>query len=117
MKLSYLFEQDDQFGLILKQKMKNRIKKGSSKLKEVLNSDQYNLDHVRLAIQKSVCLKNLGPTYLEQTISNILRDMVHENELPVTQLNNARNYFHLDKMTQAELRQEKSKAQKIKSAI
>lgn len=86
--------------------------KGDSRLKETLTGGDYTLDHVRLAIEKSVCLKNLGPTYLEQTISNILRDMVQDNELPMNQLNDARNFFHLDKMTPSELRQEKARKKK-----
>jgi hypothetical protein len=115
MKLAVLHEQGDPFGNWLKEKLQRRISKGSSRLKEVLHGDQYSLDHVRLAIDKSVCLKNLGPTYLEQTISNLLRDLVQSNELPMAQLNDARAYFHLNKMTPAELRQEKAKAQKART--
>jgi len=112
MKLKVLHEQEDAFGQWLKEKMKRRIEKGDSRLKGVLHGEQYTLTHVQTAIKQSVCLRNLGPTYLEQTISNILRDMVQNNELPVTQLNDARIYFGLSKMTPGELRQEKARKKK-----
>lgn len=109
MKLTNLYEQEDPFGNWLKEKMMRRITKGGSRLKEALTGEGYNLDHVRLAIEKSICFKNLGPTYLEQTVSNLLRDMVQNGELKLAQMNDARNYFHLDRMTPKQLSQEKSR--------
>lgn len=109
MKLTNLYEQEDAFGNWLKEKMMRRITKGGSRLKEALTGEGYTLDHVRYAIDKSICFKNLGPTYLEQTISNILRDMVQDNEIKMTQMNDARAYFHLERMTPKELSQEKNR--------
>jgi len=109
MKLRDLYESpEDPFGEWLKNKLKKKISDGGSRLKDVIG-DKYNLDHVKYAIEKRVCLSNLGPTYLEQTISNLLRDMVTSNELPLGQLNDARAFFHLEQMNPARLKQEKKR--------
>lgn len=108
MKLQILHEENgDEFGIWLKKRLKKRLMSGDSKLKGVLESHDLTLDHVRIAIEKDICLKNLGATYLEQTISNTLRDMVKDGEIPLGKLNDARNYFHLDKMSKSELMQER----------
>lgn len=115
MKLLVLHEEDgptDPFGEFLKSKIMRRVLKGDSLLKKLVRGTGVTLDHVRLAIKSGDCLrppgeKALGPTYLEQAIANILRDMVTDNELPLAQLNDARRYFGLTVLTMKALRKEK----------
>lgn len=77
---------------------------GDSKIKKILG--KYSMDHIRYAIDKEICLANLGSTYLEQTVSNVLRDMVQANIIPLSKLNDARNYFYLDEMTPEQLQKQ-----------
>lgn len=90
---------------------------GDSRLKELLRGSVITLQHVQYAIKQGECLsankpgmKALGPTYLEQTVSNILRDLVTANDLPISQLNDARGIFGLEVLSQKLLRQEKKRA-------
>jgi hypothetical protein len=114
MKLYDLHEQEldyNPFGEWLKSKIQRRIDKGDSRLKKLLRGSQYNLEHVRAAIKNGDCLRDpkpgskaLGPTYLEQTISNILRDLATNKEIPIGQLNDARQYFGLERLSQKKLK-------------
>jgi len=116
MKLFDLHEQElayDPFGEWVKSKVKRRIEKGDSRLKKLLRGSHFTLDHVRFAIKKGECMSNprpgekaLGPTYLEQTVSNILRDMITNKEFPLEQLNDARSYFGLDRLGPKRLKKE-----------
>lgn len=116
MKLFDLHEQEseyDPFGEWVKSKVKRRIEKGDSRLKQLLRGSHFNLDHVRFAIKNGECMSNskpgekaLGPTYLEQTISNTLRDLVTDKELPLDQLNDARGYFGLSRLGRKRLKKE-----------
>ncbi len=121
MKLFLLHEAEtaDPFGEWIKSKVMRRIMKGDSKLKEVLRGSEFTLDHVIYAIKQGECLSNpipgaksLGPTYLEQTIANIIRDMVTGKEFPINQLNDARRYFGLERLGPKALKKEKKRATK-----
>lgn len=90
---------------------------GDSRLKELLRGADFTLQHVQLAIKNGECLsshkpgaKALGPTYLEQTVANILRDLVTANDLPISQLNDARRLFGLEVLSQKLLKREKKRA-------
>ena len=116
MKLYDLHEQQlayNPFGEWVKSKVKRRIERGDSRLKALMRGTQFTLDHVRIAIKNGDCLRNpklgekaLGPTYMEQTLSNVLRDLAKDNEIPLARLNDARMYFGLDKMSSKELKHE-----------
>lgn len=116
MKLFQLHEQDlshNTFGEWLKSKVLRRINKGDSRLKHVLTGSNFNLEHVKFAIQNGECMRNpkpgepaLGPTYLEQTVSNVLRDLARANEIPIGKLNDARAYFGLDRLIAKKLKTE-----------
>jgi hypothetical protein len=117
MKLFNIHEQElafDPFGEWVKSKVKRRIEKGDSRLKTLIRGTGFTMEHVKFAIKNGECLRNpkpgekaLGPTYLEQTISNILRDLATDAEIPVGKLNDARAYFGLDKLGHKDLQKEK----------
>ncbi len=109
MKLYALYEAVDKMAFV-KRKVLKRIKKGDSRLKKLLKSTDLTLDNVIYAIKKGECISNpasdakaLGPTYLEQTVSHVLRDLVKNRELPVRKLNDVRKYFGLVKLNPKEL--------------
>lgn len=94
------------FGEWIKGKAQRRIMKGDSKLKSLLTGSAFTLDHVRYAIKNGECLRNpdpaakaLGPTYLEQTISNVLRDLAQAKQIPLGKFNDARAYFGLERLS------------------
>jgi len=110
MRLCDLHEAADKMAAI-KRKVRKRIMKGDSRLKKLLKSTNYSIDNVIYAIKKGECMSNpasdakaLGPTYLEQTISNILRDMLQDREFPIMKLNSIRKYFGLVRLNHKELR-------------
>tara|TARA_R100001244_G_scaffold25113_4_gene25631 strand:+ start:85623 stop:86030 length:408 start_codon:yes stop_codon:yes gene_type:complete len=117
MKLYTLHEQSGEpFPQYVFRKVSRRLNKGDSRLKKLLNGAGYTLHHVQAAIKNGECLahpspeqKSLGPTYLEQTVSNILRDLVTDNELPVIQLNDARRLFGLESYSPKKLNKEKKR--------
>ena len=116
MKLFDLHEQQlnyDAFGEWVKSRVKRRIDSGDSRLKHLMRGTEFTLDHVRHAIKRGECLSNpkpgekaLGPTYLEQTIANVLRDLAAAKQLPIGRLNDARAYFGLDRLTMKALSKE-----------
>lgn len=117
MKLYHLHEseplQQSPFGEWLKSKVKAKVMKGESRLKSVLANSNFTLDHVRFAIVNGECLRNpkegeasLGPTYLEQTISNVLRDLSQDKIIPLGKLNDARVYFGLERLGMRKLKTE-----------
>ena len=120
MKLHALHEQElhyDAFGEWVKSKVKRRIDNGDSRLKHLMRGTEFTLDHVRYAIKRGECLSNpkhgekaLGPTYLEQTIANVLRDLIAAKQIPLGRLNDARVYFGLDRMSMKTLNKEISKS-------
>lgn len=96
----------------LKERVALKIEKGGSRLKKLMRATGYTLDTVRRAIKQGECLsdprsdaKALGPTYLEQTISGILHDMVKDKKLPMSRLNDARLYFGLARLGRKEMRE------------
>ena len=109
MKLYHLHEAELEFhafGEWIKGRVQRRLMKGDSKLKLLLTGSGFTLDHVRYAIKNGECLRNpdpaskaLGPTYLEQTISNVLRDLAQAKQIPLGKLNDARAYFGLDRLS------------------
>lgn len=117
MKLYHLHKQEaleqSPFGEWLKSKVKQKILKGESRLKNVLSGTNFDLDHVRFAIKNGECIRNpehgepaLGPTYLEQTISNVLRDLSQAKIIPLGKLNDARVFFGLEHLSMHKLRTE-----------
>lgn len=116
MKLYHLHEAELQynpFGEWIKGKVQRRVMKGDSKLKSLLTGAGFTLDHVRYAIQNGECLRNpdpnakaLGPTYLEQTISNVLRDLAQDKQIPLGKFNDARTYFGLERLGVKKLKTE-----------
>ncbi|MHA2264030.1 MAG: hypothetical protein ACXAEN_16675 [Candidatus Thorarchaeota archaeon] len=101
------------FGEWIKGKAQRRIMKGDSKLKALLTGSGFTLDHVRFAIKNGECLRNpdpgskaLGPTYLEQTISNVLRDLAQAKQIPLGKFNDARVYFGLERLSVKKLKTE-----------
>ena len=116
MKLYSLHEAEieyNDFGRFIQGKAQRRIMKGDSKLKALLTGAGFTLDHVRYAIKNGECLKNpmpgsksLGPTYLEQTISNVLRDLAQAKQIPLGKFNDARAYFGLDRLSVKKLKTE-----------
>lgn len=108
MKLFHLHEAAldyNPFGEMIKGKVRRRILRGDSKLKKLLVGTGFTMDHVRYAIKNGECLRNpvpgakaLGPTYLEQTISNVLRDLAQDKQIPLGKFNDARVYFGLDRL-------------------
>lgn len=119
MKLFQIHEEElshNPFGEWLKVKVRRRIKKGESRIKQVLTGSGFTLEHVRFAIKNGECLRNpkpgepsLGPTYLEQTISNVLRDLARSKEIPLGKLNDARAYFGLERLVGKRLNKEVDK--------
>ncbi len=114
MKLYNLYESDDPFGDWIKSRVSKRIMRGESKLRNLLVNTEFNIDHIHHAILHGECLRNpepgsksLGPTYLEQTVSNVLRDLMQEKQIPVGRFNDARAYFGLERLTQKKLRMTK----------
>ena len=123
-----LFELHEQTGELFPQRLfrmvSRRLNKGDSRLKNLLRGAGYTLHHVQAAIKNGSCLSNpkpgekaLGPTYLEQTISNMLRDLVTDSELAITQLNDARKIFGLDVMSPKKLKKEKKRATQSKYGV
>lgn len=109
MKLSLLNEQED-VALALKERVMRAIFQGESQLKRVMVQQHLSMDHVITAVLNNKCLFNLGPTYLEQTLSGVLRDVV-----PVKSLNDARKVFGLEPLSTKELhRQQVKKTRKRK---
>lgn len=116
MKLFTLHEEElayNAFGEWVKGMARRRIMKGDSRLKKLLIGSEFTLDHVRFAIKNGECLRNpdpdtkaLGPTYLEQTISNILRDLAQDKQIPLGKFNDARNYFGLSRLSMRRLKTE-----------
>jgi hypothetical protein len=101
------------FGEWIKGKAQRKIMKGDSKLKSLLTGTSFTLDHVRFAIKNGECLRNpnpgskaLGPTYLEQTISNVLRDLAQAKQIPLGKFNDARVYFGLSRLSVKKLKTE-----------
>ena len=99
------------FGEWIKGKVQRRVMKGDSKLKQLLTGSEFNMDHVRFAIKNGECLRHpdpnakaLGPTYLEQTVSNVLRDLAQDKQIPLGKFNDARNYFGLDRLSMRKLK-------------
>ena len=117
MKLFRLHEEEAPFEELVVSKVHRKIMDGDSRLRELLRGSGFTLQHVQYAIENGECLssnkpgsKALGPTYLEQTVSNILRDLVTGNELPIAQLNDARKVFGLDVLSPRLLKREKKRA-------
>ena len=116
MRLNNIHEEQIQytaFGEWIKGKVQRRIMRGDSKLKKFLTGSGFTLDHVRYAIKNGECLRNpdpaskaLGPTYLEQTISNVLRDLSQDKQIPTGKFNDARLYFGLDRLGVKHLKSE-----------
>jgi hypothetical protein len=117
MKLYHLHEEEaleqSPFGEWLKTQVKRKIMKGESRLKSVLSGSSFTLEHVRFAIKNGECLRNpregepsLGPTYLEQTISNVLRDLSQAKLIPLGKLNDARAFFGLERLSMRKLKTE-----------
>ena len=114
MKLYDLHEEEltyNAFGEWIKGKVQRRVLSGDSKLKHLLVGSEFTLDHVRYAIKNGECLRNpdpdakaLGPTYLEQTVSNVLRDLAQDKQIPLGKFNDARNYFGLDRLSMRKLK-------------
>ena len=114
MKLHSLHEEKlefNAFGEWLKGRVRRKIMSGDSKLKKLLMGSTFTLDHVRYAIKNGECLRNpdpdakaLGPTYLEQTISNVLRDLAKDRQIPLGKFNDARIYFGLERLTMRKLK-------------
>jgi len=119
MKLHQLHEQElgsNPFGDWLLSKVNRRVMQGDSRLKHLLSGSGFTLEHVRFAIQNGECLRNpapgepsLGPTYLEQTIANALRDLARSKQIPLGQLNDSRAYFGLERLTANNLQTEVGK--------
>lgn len=117
MKLFDLHEQNlgyNAFGEWIKSKVEKRLDKGDSRLKDLLDSTTFTMDHVRLAIINGDCLRNpkagsksLGPTYLEQIVSSVLSDLVKDREMPLGKLNDARAYFGLERLRVKKARRRK----------
>ena len=122
MKLFHLHEAELQynpFGEWIKGKVQRRVMRGDSKLKALLTGAGFTLDHVRYAIQNGECLRNpdpnakaLGPTYLEQTISNVLRDLAKDTQIPLGKFNDARTYFGLERLGVKKLKTEVDRREK-----
>lgn len=117
MKLFRLHEEQAPFEELVLRKVQRKIMDGESRLRELIRGSSFTLQHVQYAIQNGECLssrkpgaKALGPTYLEQTVSNILRDLVTDNEIPIMQLNDARKVFGLDVLSPKLLKREKRRA-------
>lgn len=119
MKLVYLHEtklreedpDPNPFGEWLKQMVRRKVLSGGSKLKSLLAGSGFTLEHVRYAIIHGECLRNpdpsakaLGPTYLEQTISNVLRDLAQARQIPIGKFNDARMYFGLERLDMKQLK-------------
>lgn len=109
MKLFQLHEQRSMeqtpFGEWLKDQVEYRVMKGESRLKKLLEKTNFTMDHVRYAMINGECLRDpepgepsLGPTYFEQTLSNVLRDLINKRILPPDKLNDARAYFGLERL-------------------
>ena len=121
MKLFHLHEAKldyNPFGELIKGKVQRRIMKGDSRLKGLLTGAGFTMDHVRFAIKNGECLrqpdpnaKSLGPTYLEQTISNVLRDLAKDKQMPLGKFNDARVYFGLERLGVKKLKSPKPKSE------
>jgi hypothetical protein len=109
MKLDLLNEGDADVGAALKERAVRAIFQGESQLKRVMVQQQLSMDHVITAIVNNKCLFNLGPTYLEQTLSGVLRDIV-----PVKSLNQARKIFGLEPLSSKELHRQQVRKTKRK---
>ena len=121
MKLYNLYESDDPFGDWVKSRVSKRIMRGESKLRNLLVNTEFNIDHIHHAILHGECLRNpepgsksLGPTYLEQTVSNVLRDLMKERQIPFGKFNDARSYFGLERLTPQKLKMTKRQRSKRK---
>jgi transcriptional regulator with PAS, ATPase and Fis domain len=79
-------------------KVVNKVRGGESQLKHVLERG-YNINHVIWAIKNRRCIANLGSTYLEQTISGTIQDLIKDGKLSGHMLNHYRQIFGLPPMS------------------
>jgi len=95
-------------------KIKAGILEGDSDLREVIAKGLATMSDIASSIKKQrcLCLKHvdLGNTYLEQIIGNIISDV-----LPISEINTARKMFGLELMDQKEL-VSKKRSKKINKA-
>ena len=101
---SNLLNMDSMIKITIK-KVLDRIYRGDSQLKSILK-EGYTIEQVIAAIKTNKCISNLGTTYLEQTISGIIRDLIKDNELQPAQMNLYREIFGLRSLSDAEMQDE-----------
>lgn len=86
-------------------KVVDRIYRGDSQLKSILK-EGYTIEQVISAIKTNKCISNLGTTYLEQTISGLIRDLIKDGELQPAHMNLYREIFGLRSLSDAEMQDE-----------
>lgn len=82
---------------VIVMKVVDKIKQGDSQLKRIFERG-YTIEQVIWAIKNHKCIANLGSTYLEQTISGTLQDLIKERKLNKNKLNDYRRIFGLPPM-------------------
>lgn len=78
-------------------KVVEKIREGDSQLKRIFERG-YTIEQVIWAIKNHKCIANLGSTYLEQTISGTIQDLIKERRLQKGKLNDYRRIFGLPPM-------------------
>ncbi len=78
-------------------KVTEKLREGDSQLKHIFERG-YTMDQVIWAIKNRKCIANLGSTYLEQTISGTIQDLIKDSRLARTHLNDYRRIFGLPPM-------------------
>ena len=92
-------------------KVLDRIKGGDSQLKRIFERG-YTIEQVIWAIKNHKCIANLGSTYLEQTISGTIQDLIADrgNVFTKVHLNDYRRIFGLPPMQAVKSKAERPKA-------
>lgn len=78
-------------------KVAEKLREGESQLKHIFERG-YTMDQVIWAIKNHKCIANLGSTYLEQTISGTIQDLIADGRLSKVNLNDYRRVFGLPPM-------------------
>ena len=90
-------------------KVVDKIKQGDSQLKRIFERG-YTIEQVIWAIKNHKCIANLGSTYLEQTISGTIQDLIKERKLNKNKLNDYRRIFGLPPMQAVHSQSQRPKA-------
>lgn len=92
-------------------KVVNKLRAGESQLKHIIEHG-YTIEQVIWAIKHRKCVANLGSTYLEQTISGTIQDLIKDGVLSSHLINDYRKIFGLPPLDRENTRKREKSSNK-----